>query len=88
MSDKPNELPIDMRNTVISADDEKVMREMTAKPKRVRKFKEDYVQELALLRMDCHAIEVERNNLEYRIRKPSIRFALGLLFKAIKNGRL
>jgi hypothetical protein len=62
------------------------------KPSRVRKFKEDYVNDLTILRMDhhaleCHAVKLEMANayLLNQINHPSIRFALGMLVKAVKG---
>lgn len=55
----------------------------TRKPSRVRKFKEDYVNENTRLRMELHAVKCNNEKLVEQIDNPTIRFALGLLVKAI-----
>jgi hypothetical protein len=53
------------------------------KPSRVRKFKEDYVNENTRLRMELHAVKCNNEKLVDMFDNPTIRFALGLLVKAI-----
>jgi hypothetical protein len=55
----------------------------TRKPSRVRKFKEDYVNENTHLRMELHAVKCNNEKLVNMFDNPTIRFALGLLVKAI-----
>lgn len=58
-------LPIDMHNTVISKPDEQAMVEMVKKPKsRVDHKKEWYVAELAIVRMENHALKCEVERLK------------------------
>ena len=92
-------LPTD--HDVISKPLEQAMVEALRKPKRVRMFKEDYVNECIQLRVENHALkcakaqliefyETQKQDMETmadQIHEPSIRFAIGLIFKAIKQGR-
>jgi hypothetical protein len=103
MSEQPNKLPIDMANTVISEQTEKQMIDLlqTSKRARVDHKKEWYVKECgrleeALGRCRHEVVHVTTIHNKFRsetiadinkIDKPSIRFALGLLLKAIKQGR-
>jgi hypothetical protein len=59
----------------------------TRKPSRVRKFKEDYVNENTRLRMELHAVKCNNEKLVDMFDNPTIRFAIGLLVKAIVGNR-
>ena len=95
-NEQSNELPISMANTVISKPEEKEMLEMVdkAKKQRVDHKKEWYVKECGRLenelwqyRRDLQGQEMLNAYNQGKIRHPSIRFALGLLVKAVKDRR-
>ena len=55
-----------------------------AKPKRVRMFKEDYVSQITILKIDLHAAQVAARNLaeenvRLREREPKLTTAVSLL---------
>jgi hypothetical protein len=57
------QLPIDMHNTIISSTAEKAMVEALTKPKRVRAYKEYYVEQCALLKQENHALKCRAEQL-------------------------
>lgn len=92
MNEQPNELPISMSNTVISATDEETMREalQTAKRSRVDHKKEWYVKECGRLEEMLHDVRnkelrcrIDLINEQKKIDNPTICFAFRLLIRAI-----